>query len=119
MNRMRIAPVSETGQDLSLQRCLLHWQREAAARCPSCNRYFCRECVTEHEGRMICSSCLGKIPRRFDRERHPFKSLFRIVQVAAGVVILWICFYYLGQILLELPTSFHDGTMWNQGFWNN
>jgi hypothetical protein len=111
--------MTDTGQNLSQQRCLLHWQREAAARCPSCNRYFCRECVTEHEGRMICSSCLSKIPRSVDQKTRSWNALFRIAQFTIGVFILWICFYYLGQILLELPTSFHDGTMWNQGFWNN
>jgi hypothetical protein len=110
--------MSESKVDLSQQRCLLHWQREAAAMCPSCNRYFCRECVTEHEGRMICSSCLSKIVQPVEHRRHPFRVLFRAMQFAFGVFVVWLFFYYLGQILLRLPASFHDGTLWNQGIWN-
>ena len=106
----------ELGRDIAQQRCLLHWQREAAAKCPSCLRYFCRECVTEHEGRMICSSCLRKIVPTEQQRRHPFRGFFRALQMAAGIVTLWIFFYYLGQILLELPASFHEGTMWSQNF---
>src|SRR5580658_7631208 len=30
------------------QRCFNHDLREAVAQCPSCKRFFCRECVTEH-----------------------------------------------------------------------
>jgi hypothetical protein len=111
--------VNELKQELAQQRCLLHWQREAVAICPSCKRYFCRECVTEHEGRMICSSCLRKIVAPLEQQRHPFQILFRVVQLALGLFTVWLFFYCLGQILLELPASFHDGTMWNRGFWNN
>jgi len=47
-------------QDLTHQRCHHHQFREAAARCPECGRYFCRECITEHADRVLCASCLGK-----------------------------------------------------------
>jgi hypothetical protein len=40
------------------QRCLHHHEREAVARCPECGHYFCRECITEHDERVICASCL-------------------------------------------------------------
>ena len=35
------------------RRCLHHPAREAVALCPECRRFYCRECVTEHAGRMI------------------------------------------------------------------
>jgi formylmethanofuran dehydrogenase subunit E len=45
---------------IALARCQRHPGREAAARCPSCQQSFCRECITEHEGRMLCLACLTK-----------------------------------------------------------
>jgi len=48
-------------QDLAYQRCLNHTFREAVARCPECGHYFCRECITEHEDRVVCASCLRKL----------------------------------------------------------
>ena len=43
------------------QRCLHHLSREAACRCPVCRSYFCRECVTEHDDRLVCAGCLKKM----------------------------------------------------------
>jgi len=42
-------------------RCFYHDFREAACRCPICQRYFCRECVTEHDDRVLCVECLKTI----------------------------------------------------------
>ena len=46
--------------NLSQQRCFNHTSREAVARCPECGRFFCRECITEHDDRVLCAVCLGK-----------------------------------------------------------
>jgi hypothetical protein len=35
-----------------------------------------------------------------------------------GGILLWIFFYYLGQILIALPSAFHEGTLWDLGWWN-
>ena len=52
----------ETLQDiLRHQRCYHHHGREAVVRCPECGRFYCRECVTEHDDRMLCSRCLEQI----------------------------------------------------------
>ena len=48
---------------VALQRCLHHGEREAIARCPECGSFFCRECITEHDERVLCASCLAKITR--------------------------------------------------------
>lgn len=103
-------------QNLVNQRCSNHELREAAARCPECGQHFCRECITEHDDRVLCSSCLRKLSRpSFVR---PFRlgGLIGIVQFVLGVIVLWLCFYYLGQVLLSLPTSFHEGTVWQTGW---
>jgi len=101
-------------QELYKKRCRNHPAREAVARCPVCGRYFCRECVTEHEDRVLCASCLGKVIKKSDKR--VFRPV-RIVQAAfflAGVIGLWISFYALGRILLGLPSSFHEGTLWKE-----
>jgi hypothetical protein len=97
---------------LTRQRCATHWQREAVARCPECRRYFCRECVTEHEDRVICASCLSKQVQRAKTTRHPLRPVARAFHLFLAVIVLWLFFYYAGRALLSLPDSFHEGTLW-------
>ena len=91
--------------------------REAVACCPDCSRFFCRECITEHEDKVLCAACLRKVlePARQSSDR--FRWIFRLAHFFLGILILYIFFYYLGQILLALPTSFHEGTLWRSGWW--
>lgn len=98
--------------ELSRQRCVTHWQREAVARCPVCKRYFCRECVTEHEDRVICASCLSKQIRQTGEKKRPLRPLARILHLTLAVLVLWMFFYYAGRLLLSVPSSFHEGTLW-------
>lgn len=100
--------------DLSQQRCLNHAQREAVARCPECTRYFCRECIAEHEDRVLCASCLRKLLTPEEKKKYPLRYVLRTFQLVCGVVVLWLFFYYLGEILLLFPTSFHEGTIWEK-----
>lgn len=105
-------------EDLLHQRCSNHLMREAVARCPECRRYFCRECVTEHEDKVLCARCLSADtgPDAFRPRR--FGGLARMVHFLLGTMLLWVFFYYLGQILLSLPSAFHEGTLWEKGWWN-
>src|SRR5713101_2414351 len=74
---------SATG--LRRARCLFHPLREAAARCPHCGGTFCRECVTDEEGKLACPPCL----RRMARPPTPRASLRRCLrQVLAGLTAL-------------------------------
>jgi len=103
--------------DVAAQKCFNHRHREAVARCPQCGRFFCRECVTEHGDRVICAGCLRKIaaPRRKIVPR--LTGFVTLLQFAAGVMVLWLFFYYIGQALLRLPSSFHEGTLWRDLPW--
>jgi hypothetical protein len=99
-------------QSLAQQRCFNHAAREAAVRCPECARFYCRECVTEHEGRLICTSCLRKVARVPLLQRHGFVRTLRVLRCALSVFLLWFVFYLIGEGLASLPDSFHQGTLW-------
>jgi hypothetical protein len=97
---------------LSQQHCLNHSAREAVAQCLQCRHFFCRECVTEHDERLLCASCLGKLAKVEGPRRHPFRALARIGLSVAGLLTATLFYYWVGQILLMIPTSFHDGSLW-------
>jgi len=94
------------------QRCFNHAGREAVARCPGCAQYFCRECVTEHDDRVLCAACLKKLTRRPLAQRFAFAKIFRLAQFAFGILIAWFFFFLIGAALLKIPASFHEGTLW-------
>ena len=109
MNPMA-APLSEA-------RCFLHPQREAVARCPDCRRYFCRECVTEHAGRVLCTDCLASRTQPETGRERIYGGLRALIQFLSATVVLWMLFFYLGRILMSVPDSFHEGTIWSGSFW--
>ena|ERR1051325_1620622 len=96
--------------------CLNHSQREAVARCPQCGHFFCRECITEHDDRVICAACLRKILRAEKQKGGSLAWLRRAAAFSFSVMIAWLAFYWIGRILLTIPASFHDGTLWKTGF---
>jgi hypothetical protein len=89
------------------QRCFNHVNREAAARCPSCQRFYCRECVTEHEGRMMCANCVARL--RAPQARRTSSSVVWSMFSVVGVLMAWLIFYYLGMCLARIPSTFHGG----------
>ncbi len=103
-----------TGESLLHRRCFHHASRLAAARCPQCERFYCRECVTEHLGRVICATCLKGLVGADSARRRIFGGLCRLAACAAGLLVTWMVFYHLGRVLLLLPSSFHEGTLWSQ-----
>ena len=105
--------------DLARQLCINHATREAAARCPECARFFCRECVVEHDDRVLCASCLKRLSRNAQGAGSRLSFFLRTGQLLFGFLILWLFFYCLGRALLSLPSSFHEGTVWTRGWWGN
>jgi hypothetical protein len=100
--------------DLANRRCVNHWQREAAARCPNCGRFFCRECVTEHEDRLLCASCLRMQTTHESARSTSLHFLFRTLQITLSILLLWSFFYYMGKTLLMMPDEFHEGSIWQK-----
>jgi hypothetical protein len=98
--------------ELTYQRCANHAAREAVARCPDCKRFFCRECVTEHDDVVLCSNCVAR--RLQKSERKHIRGFLRVLPLAAGFLTAWLFFYWIGELLLLLPSSFHEGTFWQK-----
>lgn len=104
---------------ISTQKCFNHHDREAAARCPECHRSFCRECVTEHDDRVICASCLKKISVSKASLSHPWlATALLLVQSITAFMVLWLVLYYTGIALSGIPDQFHEGTLWQNTPWN-
>ena len=101
---------------LTQQRCFNHLLREAVARCPECRQYYCRECVTEHDDRVICAACLKKSASPETSARRGWRVVGRLILFFAGCLAVWMFFYFFGQTLLSLPNKFHDLTIWKGTF---
>lgn len=101
---------------LARQRCAIHPTREAAARCPQCGDSFCRECITEHDDRIICASCLRQLTAAAERTTQARRNWWPLAQLGAGLLSAWVVFYIVGQVLLGLPEEFHDDTLWRARF---
>ena len=98
--------------DIARQRCFNHTDREAVAACPACHRPFCRECVTEHDDRVVCAACLRKLAPAGTRGRGARDTARLVVHGITSLILLWILFYALGHMLMALPTTFHEGALW-------
>ena len=98
---------------IAQQRCFHHPAREAAARCPECSRFYCRECITEHDTRVLCEAFLRALNAAAAGRRARGRTLALLIPCAAGFLALWLAFFLVGQALLRVPTSFHEGTLWS------
>ncbi|MDB6139628.1 MAG: rhomboid family protein [Verrucomicrobiaceae bacterium] len=92
--------------------CFNHPAREAAARCVGCGRPFCRECVTPVDRRMFCAACYKEKTGIVARPAADWFVFSVAGQAVLGLLGLWFTAYFLGKVLLELPSSFHEGTVW-------
>jgi len=97
---------------LAAQRCFNHAPREAVARCPTCRRFFCRECISDHEGRVICARCLAGFSGLAKIESDRLGGALGVMAAFCGVLLIWIVFYLFGSALVAIPSSFHEGTLW-------
>jgi hypothetical protein len=108
-------PPSRAGaiENIHTRRCARHGDREAAARCPSCGGFFCRECIVEHEGRFLCTSCLARQAASTQARRGGWAGVRRPLSLAAATLAAVLVFYAMGSILLNVPPEFHEGTIWS------
>ena len=97
---------------LHQQRCFNHALREAVARCPECTRYFCRECVTEHDGRVVCAACLARLAQAAKPRPQSAARLVRVLQFTGAVLLAWFFFFLAGAWLLRATAPDHAATLW-------
>ena len=88
--------------------------REAVARCPECQHFYCRECITEHDDRVICAACLRRLAATTAEAKVRLAWLWALVPCAMGLAVAFLFFYIIGETLLRLPSSFHEGTIWTE-----
>ena len=84
------------------QRCWNHEAREAVCRCPPCGRSFCRECVTEHESRLLCAACLRHAAQTASARRGKLRRLAAVGMTLAGVILAWAIVFGAGEGLITI-----------------
>ena len=84
------------------------------ARCPVCRNAYCRECVTEHEGRVLCAACLAKLVDAGSATRRRVLRAASAVLPVMGLALAWMFFYGIARALMLIPASVHDGTIWGK-----
>ena len=102
--------------------CAYHPDRVAVVRCPQCGDTYCDECVTEHEGRMVCRRCLEQVAAEVKQGPRRRWSVGGLLRRCCGVVwgllalyLLWVVLVIAGSTLIEMPSDFHEGTLWLKG----
>ena len=100
---------------LSALRCNHHGEREAAALCTRCRKPYCRECVTEHEGAVLCNVCLAR-PQRVTKQGLRFGlALLSCGVFTVSLLSLVLVFALVGKVLLVIPSELHEGSVWQTG----
>jgi hypothetical protein len=72
----------------------------------------------EHLDKVICAACVKAATKTAPRPSSALTRFFRAVQLGLAFFFLWLFFYGVGQILLQLPSAFHEGTFANPEAWN-
>lgn len=97
-------------QAIAQARCFTHAHREAAAKCPQCGKFYCRECVTEHEGRVMCRTCLDALLEQSEVAGPGWlRAVGSWALSGVGFLFAIYCFYQIGRVLLRIPSKFHTG----------
>lgn len=100
--------------NLIAQRCFLHGSREAVCRCPSCMRTYCRECVVEHDDRLLCAECIRMLPAATASKGRVRPWIMRTMAACMGVLCTWLVFYLTGIGLAAIPAEVHDGSVFER-----
>jgi len=95
------------------QQCWNHETREAVCRCPECGRSFCRECVTEHEARLLCAACLAKSVAPAAARRGGMRRIAPAGMLLAAILTAWIFYFAVGQTVITLVER-AERTSWQQ-----
>lgn len=95
------------------QQCWNHESREAVCRCPGCARSYCRECVTEHEARLLCALCLRKVLAGAGSGRRK-RRVPAVVLLAGGLVFSWLLFLGVAGGISEFSARMEQAAWQNR-----
>src|SRR5207248_2439455 len=93
------------------QRCWNHEAREAVCLCPACGRSFCRECVTEHQSRLLCAACLQALARATGPGTRGKRRLASAGLALAGILLAWIFIFGAGEAIMTFSARLEQ-TQW-------
>jgi len=96
------------------QRCWNHENREAVSRCPECGRSFCRECVSEHEARLLCAQCLARVAQVRPPRRGKLRRLATPLLAVAGLLLAWVVLFGAGESVLILAERAEQASWQNR-----
>ena len=99
--------------DLARQQCFNHPGREAIVRCPSCRRDYCRECVTEHDDRYLCSACLRLQAAKEVRPQRHLRMPVGALLGLAGLLTAWTVYCAATQYLVLRNGADHSYRSWH------
>jgi hypothetical protein len=92
----------------SQQRCFVHPSREAVSLCVECRRTFCRECVVDHDGRLVCAACLARLRAPVAPGNRALRQLRTAAATALAILVCWILFYMFGRLLMMSEPARHS-----------
>ena len=95
------------------QRCWNHDTREAVCRCPQCGRSYCRECVTEHESRLLCAACLKSLAGKQSQTSRRLIRFTPAAMLVGGLTLAWCFFFAAGETLIWISSRLEQ-TSWQQ-----
>ncbi len=61
---------------------------------------------------MICAACLGRADGASGRRASRLGTARRLAGTLVAAFVAWLCFLGVGRLLLSLPESVHEGTLW-------
>jgi hypothetical protein len=95
-------------------RCFNHANREASARCPECRKYFCKECTTEHQLRILCASCLKRLTKKRASTSGVFAYITRTFIALFATFVIYFFFVLVGQIFYDTAPALAQPTAEDQ-----
>jgi hypothetical protein len=63
---------------------------------------------------MYCVTCLREKTAKKQSKKRDWFLLTSSLQLLLGLLLLWIAAYYMGRLLLSVPTEFHEGSVWKK-----
>ena len=89
--------------NLQFNKCFNHMDRESVAICLECKEHFCRECIIDHEGRMLCASCIDKVTVKDEKKKdNVFLKAFSYTLFS--FVLLSIIFFIFYSFLFSITS---------------